>query len=51
MKKIQFPIRYRSINIIKNKKNKIINKITKKNLLRKEDVKKNFIVVKVQFAN
>jgi acrylyl-CoA reductase (NADPH) len=50
-KKDTFPIRYTSLNIIKTTKNKIANKITKNNLLRKEDVKKGFVVIKVEYAN
>ena len=51
MKSDIFPIIYTSLNIIKTKKNKITNKIIKNNLLRKEDIKKNFVVVKVEYAN
>ena len=51
MKNYTFPIKYTSLNIIKTKKNKITNKITKNNLLRKEDIKKKFVVVKVEYAN
>lgn len=51
MKNTIFPIRYTSLNIIKTDKNKITNKITKNNLLKKEDVKKNFVVIKVEYAN
>ena len=40
MKNDAFPITYTSLNIIKTKKNKITNKITKNNLLKKEDIKK-----------
>tara|TARA_B110000881_G_C18579381_1_gene520729 strand:+ start:1261 stop:2277 length:1017 start_codon:yes stop_codon:yes gene_type:complete len=51
MKNDTFPIKYTSLNIIKTKKNKITNKITKNNLLRKEDIKKKFLVIKVEYAN
>jgi len=51
MKNHTFPIKYTSLNIIKTKKNKITNKITKNNLLRKEDIKKKFVVIKVEYAN
>ena len=51
MKNNTFPIKYTSLNIIKTKKNKITNKITKNNLLSKEDIKKKFVVIKVEFAN
>ena len=51
MKNDAFPITYTSLNIIKTKKNKITNKITKNNLLKKEDIKKNFVVIKVEYAN
>jgi len=51
MKNNTFPIKYTSLNIIKTKKNKITNKITKNNLLRKEDIKKKFLVIKVEYAN
>jgi len=51
MKNIMFPIKYTSLNIIKTDKNKITNKITRNNLLRKEDVKKKFVVIKVEYAN
>ena len=51
MKNNTFSIKYTSLNIIKTKKNKITNKITKNNLLSKEDIKKKFVVIKVEFAN
>jgi len=51
MKKNKFPIKYTSLNIVKTKKNKIINKINKNNLLRKFDIEKNFVVIKVEYAN
>ena len=51
MKNNTFPIKYTSLNIIKTKKNKITNKITKNNLLSKENIKKKFVVIKVEFAN
>ena len=51
MKNHAFPMKYTSLNIIKTKKNKITNKITKNNLLRKEDIKKKFVVIKVEYAN
>lgn len=49
--KNNFTIRYRSLKIEKNNNNKITNKISSNNLLRKEDVKKNFVVIKVDYAN
>ena len=48
--KNDFPIKYRSLKIKKTKKNKITIKIGN-NLLRKEDVKKSFVVIKVDYAN
>ena len=48
--KNDFPIKYRSLKIEKNKKNKITIKIGN-NLLRKEDIKKSFVVIKVDYAN
>ena len=48
--KNDFPIKYRSLKIEKNKKNKITIKIGN-NLLRKEDVKKSFVTIKVDYAN
>ena len=51
MKNNTFPIKYSSLKIIKTKKNNITNKIIKNNLLRKEDVKKKFVVIKVKYAN
>ena len=51
MKNNAFPIKYTSLDIIKTNKNKITNKITKNNLLREEDIKKKFVVIKVEFAN
>ena len=51
MKSDNFPINYTSLNLIKTKKNKIINRIEKNNVLRKEDIKKNFVVIKVEYAN
>ncbi|MDA9105708.1 hypothetical protein N9J78_03960, partial [Candidatus Pelagibacter sp.] len=51
MKKHKFPIKYTSLNIIKTDKNKITNKIFKNNLLRKEDIKKKFLVIKIKYAN
>jgi len=51
MKNNIFPIKFNSLNIIKTKKNKIVNKIAKNNILREEDIKKNFVVIKVQYAN
>lgn len=51
MKNNTFPIKYTSLDIIKTAKNKITNKITKNNLLRKEDIKKNFVIIKVEYAN
>ena len=50
MKNDMFPIKYTSLNIIKTKKNKITNKITKNNILGKEDIKKKFVVIKVEYA-
>tara|TARA_B100000989_G_scaffold285944_1_gene254129 strand:- start:3631 stop:4647 length:1017 start_codon:yes stop_codon:yes gene_type:complete len=51
MKRKIFPIKYTSINIIKTEKNKITNKIIKNNILKKEDVKKNYVIIKVEYAN
>tara|TARA_B100001175_G_C19426944_1_gene599111 strand:+ start:122 stop:1135 length:1014 start_codon:yes stop_codon:yes gene_type:complete len=49
--KNNFLISYSSLKIEKNKNNKITSKISSNNLLRKEDVKKNFVVIKVDYAN
>lgn len=51
MKIETFPIKYISLNIIKTKKNKILNKITKNNFLKKDDIKKNHVVIKVEYSN
>ena len=51
MKKEIFPIKYISLNIIKTKKNQILNKITKNNLLKKDDIKKNYVVIKVEYSS
>ena len=51
MKNNTFPIKYTSLNIIKTKKDKITNRINKNNLLKKEDIKKNHVVIKVEYAN
>ena len=51
MKRKTFPIKYTSLDIIKNKKNKILNKINKNNILKEEDVKKNYVVIKVEYTN
>lgn len=51
MKSDKFPIKYTSLNILKTKNNTITNKIIKNNLLRKEDIKKKFVVIKVEYAN
>ena len=47
----KFPIKYTSLDIIKTKKNKIKSKINKNKLLKKEDVKKKFVVIKVEYSN
>ena len=44
--KNNFTIRYRSLKIEKNNNNKITNKISSNNLLRKEDVKKKPLSIK-----
>ena len=44
-------IQYKSLEILKNKKNKIINRITKNNFLKKENLEKNFVIIKVEYAN
>ena len=49
--KNDFLIKYSSLKIEKNKNNKITNKISSNNFLKKEDVKKNFVVIKVDYAN
>ena len=49
--KNNFLIKYSSLKIEKNKNNKITNRISNNNLLRKEDVKKNFVVIKVDYTN
>lgn len=51
MKNSKFPIRYTSVDIIKTKKNKIKSKINKNKLLKKEDIKKKFVVIKVEYSN
>lgn len=47
----KFPIKYTSLDIIKTKKNKIKSKINKNKLLKKEDIKKKFVVIKVEYSN
>jgi len=49
--KNDFLIKYSFLKIEKNKNNKITNKISSNNLLRKKDVRKNFVVIKVDYAN
>jgi len=44
-------IKYKSLEILKNKKNKITNRITKNNFLKKENLEKNFVIIKVEYAN
>jgi len=51
MKKDKFPINYTSLDIVKTEKNKIKNKINKNKQLKKEDIKKNFVVIKVEYSN
>jgi len=51
MKKNIFPIKYSALNIIKSEKNKITNKITKNNFLKKDNIKKKFVVIKVEYAS
>ena len=51
MKKNIFPIKYSALHIIRSKKNKITNQITKNNYLKRENVKKKFVVIKVEYAN
>ena len=51
MKNNIFPINYTSLDIVKTKKNKIKSKVNKNKKLNKEEVKKNFVVVKVQYSN
>jgi acrylyl-CoA reductase (NADPH) len=46
-----FPVKYRSLKIFKNKKNKIEIKITNDNFLYERDVKKNFVLIKVLYSN
>lgn len=51
MKKNIFPTKYTSLNIIKSDNNKITNKITKNNFFEINDIKKKFVVIKVEYAN
>jgi acrylyl-CoA reductase (NADPH) len=46
-----FPVKYNALKIIKTKKGKIINKITKDNFLYKDDIKKKFVLIKVLYSN
>lgn len=51
MKNNKFPIKYTSLDIIKTNKNKIKSIINKNKLLKKEDIKKRFVVIKVDYSN
>ena len=51
MRKKKFPIIYKSVDIVQSKKNKIKTKINKKKILLKENIKKNFVVIKVEYSN
>ncbi len=46
-----FPINYNALKIFKMHKGKITNRITKNNYLYKNDIKKNFVVIKVSYTN
>ena len=47
MKKIKFPIIYKSVDIDQSKKNKIKTKINKKKLLLKENIKRILLLSKL----
>ena len=51
MKNNKFPIKYTSLDIIKTNKNKIKSIINKNKFLKKEDIKKRFVVIKVNYSN
>ena len=46
-----FPIKYTAFRVIKNKNGKITHKITNNNFFYKSDIKKNFLLIKVKYAN
>lgn len=46
-----FPVKFRSLKIFKNKKDKIEIRITNNNFLYERDVKKNFVLIKVSYSN
>ena len=50
-KKEIFPIKYSAIKINKTREGKITNKIIYSNYLYKKDIKKKFVLIKVQYAN
>ena len=51
MKRKNFPIKYTSLNIIKNKKGNLSNQIVKNNILKEENIEKNYVVIKVEYTN
>ncbi len=51
MKKNKLLINYKAIEIIKTKKNIVINKINNNKILKKENIKQNFVVIKVEYSN
>lgn len=50
-KKEIFPIKYSAIKINKTREGKVTNKIIYSNYLYKKDIKKKFVLIKVQYAN
>tara|TARA_B100001057_G_scaffold491148_1_gene580800 strand:+ start:2585 stop:3604 length:1020 start_codon:yes stop_codon:yes gene_type:complete len=50
-KNLLFPVKYAAFKLTKNKNNKISQKITKDNFFNKDDIKKNFVLIKVKYAN
>ena len=50
-KKEIFPIKYTAFKMVKNKSGKIVHKITNDNFFYKSDIQKNFLLIKVKYAN
>ena len=50
-KKEIFPIKYSAIKIIKTREGNVTNEITYSNYFYKKDIKKKFVLIKVQYAN
>ena len=51
MKKKKILINYTSLDIVKTKKNKIKTEINRKNQLNFDKIKKNFVIIKVEYSN